>query len=118
MPIVDEIKIFFPPTIELLLLSLISAFVVGVPLGIFGGLNHHSGSDKCIYTFCLLSTSIPVYWSSQILILFFCVYNQIRFASVSGFAAYSNAVSRVMRFSFTRRSSSPSMEIMFLSAPP
>ena len=69
MPIVDEIKIFFPPTIELLLLSLISAFVVGVPLGIFGGLNHHSGSDKCIYTFCLLSTSIPVYWSSQILIL-------------------------------------------------
>ena len=48
MPIVDEIKIFFPPTIELLLLSLISAFVVGVPLGIFGGLNHHSGSDKCI----------------------------------------------------------------------
>ena len=74
MPIVDEIKIFFPPTIELLLLSLISALVVGVPLGIFGGLNHHSGSDKCIYTFCLLSTSIPVYWSSQILILFFCVY--------------------------------------------
>ena len=48
----------------------------------------------------------------------FCVFDQMRFASVSGLAAYSRAVSRVIRRSRTRRCSSMSMDIMFLSVPP
>ncbi|MBQ3774854.1 MAG: ABC transporter permease subunit [Ruminobacter sp.] len=77
MPIIEEMKLFFPPTVELLLLSLVISFGFGIFLGIVGGLNHHSFTDKCIYGYCLLSSSVPVYWSAQIFILLFCIYIKI-----------------------------------------
>lgn len=77
MPIIEEMKLFFPPTIELLLLSLAVSFCIGIFLGIVGGLNHHSVVDKFVYGFCLLGSSVPVYWSAQIFILLFCIYIKI-----------------------------------------
>ena len=46
MPIIEEMKLFFPPTIELLLLSLAVSFCVGIFLGIVGGLNRFLSSRQ------------------------------------------------------------------------
>ncbi len=72
-PILREMETFFPPTLELMGLSLILSAAAGVLLGTVGGLNHRSRADNCIYVFCLIGNSVPSYWLAQILILLFCI---------------------------------------------
>jgi ABC-type dipeptide/oligopeptide/nickel transport system permease component len=62
-----------PVTVELALVGLIMAVLVGVPLGLIGGFNPGSLPDSVGRFLGLLGQSIPNFWLALILILLFAV---------------------------------------------
>ncbi|HCX04708.1 MAG TPA: peptide ABC transporter permease [Clostridiales bacterium] len=72
-PILDEIKIRFPNTVNLTIGSMIVAIVVGVPLGIISAIKRNSFLDYIATTTALFGVSIPNFWLGIMLILVFAV---------------------------------------------
>lgn len=73
-PVLDEILRIFPATLELCLISVFIALIVGIPLGIFAGLSHGGRSDYGIMTVTLLGISVPTFWLAMLLIMFFSLH--------------------------------------------
>ncbi len=71
--IVREVGERFPATIELTLAALAIAIVLGVGLGIVSALNHNTWIDSAAMVFALVGVSMPVFWSSLLLIFVFSV---------------------------------------------
>lgn len=72
-PVVDEILSRLPYTLELTLAALVLSTVLGLVLGILAALCHNTLVDTISMTIALLGISVPVYWSSLLLIVFFSV---------------------------------------------
>lgn len=72
-PVAREIAARFPPTLELTLAALAIAVVLGVGLGIVSALNHNSWIDSVAMMVALIGVSMPVFWSSLLLIFVFAV---------------------------------------------
>ncbi len=72
-PILDEIKIRFPNTVNLTIGSMIVAVVIGVPLGIISAIKRNSILDYMATTTALFGVSIPNFWLGIMLILVFSV---------------------------------------------
>lgn len=62
-----------PATFELAFCALFLAVVVGIPLGIYAGLNANSWISKTIMTTSILGFSVPTFWVGIMMILFFAV---------------------------------------------
>ncbi len=63
-----------PVTVELALVGLIMAVLIGVPLGLVGGFNPGSLPDSVGRFLGLLGQSVPNFWLALILILWFAVH--------------------------------------------
>jgi peptide/nickel transport system permease protein len=70
-PIVDELKVFLPATLELVVFSMILAIMVGIPLGVFAGASKNSAIDHVARVLAVISVSMPVFWLALLLQLFF-----------------------------------------------
>jgi len=70
-PIVNELKTYLPPTIELVIMSTFIAVLVGIPLG----LNSAKRKDKALDHFCRFfsvgAVSLPTFWVALFLQLIF-----------------------------------------------
>ena len=73
VPVMDQILTRLPWTIELAAAALLIAACVGIAVGIIAALNHNSVIDTLAMAFALVGISMPVYWSSLLLILLFAV---------------------------------------------
>ena len=73
VPVMEQIKNRLPWTIELALASLGMAMVMGISLGIVAALRHNTIVDTAAMTLALVGISMPVYWSSLMLIILFAV---------------------------------------------
>lgn len=73
MPVLELIGGRLPATLELVLISVISATVLGVSLGIHAGYRPDSIVSKIIMAVSVLGFSVPSFWVGLILILFFAV---------------------------------------------
>jgi len=60
-PVIDELLIRFPATIELTVAAMLFAAGVGIPLGRFAARNAHGWSDGAVTVVSLLGISIPVF---------------------------------------------------------
>ena len=76
-PILNEIKIRFISTFELVTLSLILAIMIGFPLGLIIAINKGSWLDYTVRASGYLSLSIPIFWLGMILQLLFFGYLDI-----------------------------------------
>jgi peptide/nickel transport system permease protein len=70
-PVLDDLKQFFPATIELATFSLIIAVLIGVPLGILSALKKDSTIDYLSRMFALTGVSTPVFWLGLVLLYLF-----------------------------------------------
>jgi len=72
-PVLDLIGGRLPATLELVLISVISATVLGVGLGVYAGYRPDSPVAKTIMAVSVLGFSVPTFWVGLILILTFAV---------------------------------------------
>ncbi len=73
IPVLELIGGRLPATLELVLISVVSATIVGVTLGIYAGYRPDSWVSKTIMAVSVLGFSVPSFWVGLILILTFAV---------------------------------------------
>ena len=69
-PVVDDLRDYFPATLELTLATMVVIVAIGVPLGIVAGLKRNSGVDVAINVFGSLWVALPVFWLGIVLQFF------------------------------------------------
>ena len=73
LPISSEIMTLLPATIELSLVALAIAMMIGVPIGFIAAIKHKKAADNIILAFAMLGYSIPVFWLGLLAILVFSI---------------------------------------------
>src|SRR5215470_1441269 len=73
-PVVSLILERLPVTIELALLSVVFALLIGIPAGIVSAARRDQAVDNVTRVGALLGLSVPVFWQGTMLILFFSLY--------------------------------------------
>jgi peptide/nickel transport system permease protein len=73
MPVLELIFSRLPATLELALLAVMGATLIGVPLGMYAGYRPDSPLSKAIMAVSILGFSVPTFWIGLILILVFAV---------------------------------------------
>jgi peptide/nickel transport system permease protein len=61
-PVVHELGMRFPATIELTLVSMLLATIVGIPIGILSAYKQHTRIDYLTMAIALIGVSMPIYW--------------------------------------------------------
>ncbi|MCY4536995.1 MAG: ABC transporter permease [Chloroflexi bacterium] len=73
VPVMEQILNRLPWTIELAAAALMIAAFIGISVGIIAALYHNTVIDTLAMALALVGISMPVYWSSLLLILLFAV---------------------------------------------
>lgn len=58
----DELRIFFPATLELAFCSLLLALVIGIPLGILSAVWRNRWLDHLVRLMAITGISTPAFW--------------------------------------------------------
>lgn len=88
-PIVDELALRLPATIELSLAALVLALLAGVPLGLLSAVQAHRPADYLARLLALLGISAPVFWLA--------LFAQICFALILGWLPVSGRLDPTLR---------------------
>jgi dipeptide transport system permease protein len=70
-PVMDEFLTLFPATIELTVVAMLIAVVVGVPVGIIAAVKRRSWFDQIAMSAALTGYSMPIFWWGLLLIILF-----------------------------------------------
>jgi peptide/nickel transport system permease protein len=81
-PVVDDIKQFFPATLELALCALIIAVGVGVPLGVYAATGRGRLVDALIRLTSIAGVSMPIFWLG--LVVQFVFFKQLGWLPIGG----------------------------------
>ena len=73
-PVGPELARRFPVTIELALLGLLIAIIIGIPIGIFAAVRRGKVADYVASAFVLLGLSVPSFWLGVLLIFLFALH--------------------------------------------
>ena len=72
-PVLQDFMTLFPATVELSLVAMLIAIVIGVPAGIFAAVKRGSWFDQVTMGVALTGYSMPIFWWGLLLILIFSV---------------------------------------------
>ncbi|MGE0173710.1 MAG: ABC transporter permease [Oligoflexales bacterium] len=72
-PVLAEFAARFPATLELSIVALIFAVLLGIPIGAIAAIKRNSWIDYSVMGASLVGYSMPIFWWALILILFFSV---------------------------------------------
>lgn len=72
-PVLEQIMLRLPSTLELTISGLVFAIIFGTTLGVISALHHNTIIDKIAVLIALLGVSIPSFWLGLLLILVFSV---------------------------------------------
>lgn len=70
-PVIEDLTIFFPATIELALVALLLATLVGIPLGVLSAVYRDRPIDQVVRTLAVTGISTPAFWLGLLLIMTF-----------------------------------------------
>ena len=70
-PVTEDLKDFFPATLELALAAMLLCLLVGVPLGILAAVKRNKLADHLTRVFSVIGVSTPVFWLGLMLLLLF-----------------------------------------------
>lgn len=81
-PVLDDIRIFFPATLELAAAALLISIVFGVPLGVISALWRNKAVDHIGHAVSVTGISMPAFWLGLLLIYVF--YGKLGLLPASG----------------------------------
>ncbi|NWC96414.1 MULTISPECIES: ABC transporter permease [unclassified Pseudomonas] len=81
-PVLEDLKTFFPATLELAVAALLLSVLVGVPLGVLSAVYHNRAIDQIARTLAVTGISTPAFWLGLGLIVLF--YGQLGWLPGSG----------------------------------
>ncbi|OZI82903.1 peptide ABC transporter permease, partial [Pseudomonas avellanae] len=61
-PVLEDLQAYFPATLELALVALVLAILVGVPLGVLSAVYHNRAVDHIARTLAVTGISTPAFW--------------------------------------------------------
>ena len=70
-PVLAEFLALFPATVELAVVAIIIATLIGVPVGVVAAIKRGSWFDQISMTGALIGFSMPIFWWGLLLIIFF-----------------------------------------------
>lgn len=70
-PVIEDLRIFWPATLELVVVAMIIAVAIGVPLGILAAVRADRPADQVSRIVALLGVSLPAFWLAILFQLFF-----------------------------------------------
>ncbi|MFH5776028.1 ABC transporter permease subunit [Paracoccus broussonetiae] len=70
-PVLAEFLTLFPATVELAIVAIIIATLIGVPVGVLAAIKRGSWFDQISMTGALVGFSMPIFWWGLLLIIFF-----------------------------------------------
>ena len=70
-PVLDEFMSLFPATVELSVMGLLFAILIGLPAGIFAAVKRGSAFDHTLMGISLTGYSMPIFWWALLLIILF-----------------------------------------------
>ncbi len=70
-PVTEDLRRFFPATLELATTALLIGIFLGIPLGILAAVKKDKWSDHIGRVFSLIGLSMPVFWLGLVLLLIF-----------------------------------------------
>lgn len=70
-PVLEDLVTFFPATMELALVALVLATLMGIPLGILSAVYRNKAMDQVVRTVAVTGISTPAFWLGLILIIVF-----------------------------------------------
>jgi peptide/nickel transport system permease protein len=70
-PVLEDLKIFFPATLELAVVALILATLLGIPLGILSAVYRNKWVDQVVRSVAVIGISTPAFWLGLLLIILF-----------------------------------------------
>ncbi|MDQ0516236.1 ABC transporter permease [Kaistia geumhonensis] len=70
-PVIDDIRTYFPATIELATLGTLIGTVIGIPLGVFAAVRSGSFLDQVVRIVGLVGYSVPIFWLGLMALLLF-----------------------------------------------
>ena len=70
-PVLEDLRAFFPATLELALVALTLSILVGVPLGVLSAVYHNRAIDQFARTLAVTGISTPAFWLGLGLIVLF-----------------------------------------------
>lgn len=73
LAIVDTVTGRIPLTLELALLSLLVAAVIGIPAGVLAAVRHRRATDRVVSATGVVALSVPSFWLGLLAILWFAV---------------------------------------------
>lgn len=76
IPVTETLALRFPATIELSLLAMFIAVIVGIPVGIVSAAKRNSLIDSVSMVGSLIGVSMPIFWLGLMEIMFFAVFLQ------------------------------------------
>jgi peptide/nickel transport system permease protein len=71
-PVLDHITERLPITMELSIIGLTIAYLIGIPLGILLAVRQNTPTDRSLTTATYLMWSLPTFWVGMLLIIFLC----------------------------------------------
>lgn len=70
-PVLDDILIFFPATLELATVGTLIGVLLGIPMGVLAAVNQGRWIDHVVRVFGLIGYSVPVFWLGMVGLLVF-----------------------------------------------
>jgi peptide/nickel transport system permease protein len=70
-PVIEDIRTYFPATIELATLGTVIGTLIGIPLGVFAAVRSGSLADQIVRIVGLVGYSVPIFWLGLMALLLF-----------------------------------------------
>jgi peptide/nickel transport system permease protein len=70
-PVIEDLRVYWPATLELVLVAMTIAVAVGVPLGVIAAIRADRPADQVSRLVALIGVSLPAFWLAVLLQLFF-----------------------------------------------
>ncbi|NOH79576.1 ABC transporter permease subunit [Vibrio sp. RE86] len=77
IPIIDELRVVFPATLELCLIAFVISLLIGIPLGTIAGMKQGKWIDTAISFTSMSGYSAPLFWIALLMIMIFSLHFEI-----------------------------------------